>query len=96
MFKQIEAIIAEAEAMRGAYFFNPPTNASSRRAYEKKHSHPLVIWEEGGHTFTAQYTVTCSCKNVYASGEYTKDGRKTTLTAIKNSLNRMKTKKGES
>jgi len=84
------AIIDEAEAMQKAYFFTPPTHAGERRSYEKKHSHELVEWEEGGHTYTARYTVECSCKNVYAHGEYTKDGKKTTLTAIRNSYNRMK------
>ena len=90
MIEQIEAIIAEAEAMRGAYFFTPPTNAGGRRSYEKRHSHPLTEWEEGGHRYTAEYTVRCTCGNVYASGEYTRDGKRTTLTAVKNSLKRLK------
>lgn len=90
MIELIESIIAEADRMKSAYFFTPPTSAGERRSYEKRHSHPLVEWTEGGHTYTARYDVSCSCKNVYASGEYTKDGRKTTLTAIKNSLKRMK------
>ena len=90
IINKIENIIDEAEAMKKAYFFNPPTHAAERRSYEKKHSHELVEWEEGGHTYTARYTVECSCKNVYAHGEYTKDGKKTTLTAIRNSYNRMK------
>jgi len=85
----IAAIIAEAETMKNAYFFNPPTSAGARRSYEKQHSHDLIEWEEGGHTYTAQYTVSCSCQNVYASGHYTKDGRKTTLLAIRNSLKRL-------
>lgn len=86
IINRIGNIIDEAEAMQNAYFFNPPTHAGERRSYEKKHSHELVEWEEGGHT----YTVECSCKNVYAHGEYTKDGKKTTLTAIRNSYRRMK------
>ena len=90
MINKIEAIVAEAEAMKHAYFFRPQTNAGGRRSYEKQHSHPLVEWDEGGHHYTAEYTVSCSCRNVYASGEYTRDGKKTTLTAIKNSLTRLK------
>ena len=90
MLKQIESIIKEAETMKNAYFFNPPCSAGSRRSYEKQHSHPLVSWEDGGHTYTAEFTVTCSCKNIYVYPSYTKDGKKTTLTAIKNSYNRMK------
>ena len=93
MINQIEAIVNEADAMRNAYFFSPPGAAGARRAYEKKHSHPRIEWSEGGHTYTAEYTVSCSCRNVYTYSEYTRDGKKTTLTAIRNSLSRMK--KGE-
>ena len=85
----IATIINEAETMKNAYFFTPPMTARDRRSYEKKHSHDLVEWEEGGHTYTAQYTVVCSCKCVYASGKYTKDGNKTTLLAIRNSYKRL-------
>lgn len=85
----IGAIIDEATEMKNAYFFSPPGNAGSRRSYERKHSHDKVEWLEGGHTYTAEYIVSCSCANVYAYGRYTKDGNKTTLTAIKNSYNRL-------
>lgn len=93
MLNEIAAIIEEAENMKSAYFFTPPCNASSRRSYEKRHSNGPISWEEGGHQYTAEYTVTCSCRNVYASGNYTKDGKKTTLTAIRNSYNRMNLQK---
>lgn len=91
----IAAIIAEAEAMRGAYFYQPPGSAGMRRWYEKQHSHALVEWSEGGHSYTASYTVSCSCRNVYANGEYTRDGRKTTLTAVRNSYLRLKAAAGK-
>ena len=85
----IGAIIDEATEMKNAYFFTPPVNAGGRRYYEKQHSHNQVEWTEGGHTYTAEYIVSCSCANVYAYGKYTKDGNKTTLTAIKNSYKRL-------
>lgn len=88
---KIENIIEESDAQKYAYFKTPPSSASSRRMYERQHSHDKVEWIEGGHTYTAEYSVSCSCKNVYAKGYYSKDGLKTTLTAIKNSLNRLKT-----
>lgn len=87
---EIEAIIEEAECMKNAYFFHSPSSASSRRWYEKQHSHGMVKWEEGGHRYSAKYTVSCSCANIYAYGEYTRDGKKTTLVAIRNSLKRLK------
>ena len=85
----IKEIIDEAERMKGAYFFRPPQAAGMRRSYAKYHSHDEICWTEGGHEYTAKYEVSCSCNNVYASGTYTKDGKKTTLTAIKNSYKRL-------
>lgn len=90
----IRAIVAEAEAMRNAYFFRPPTNAGSRRSYEKYHSHDKVTWVENGHEYTAEYTVSCSCANVYAHGVYTRDGKRTTITTIRNSLKRLEAVNG--
>ena len=85
----IAAIITEADRMRGAYFFQPPQTAGGRRSYERYHSHDTVTWTENGHTYTAAYTVSCTCSNVYASGNYTRDGKKATLTTIRNSYRRM-------
>lgn len=87
--KALEAIIDEADTMRGAYFFRPPMSASNRRSYEKRHCHDRIEWTEGGHTYSAEYVVSCSCANVYARGTYTRDGKPTTLTAIRNSYNRL-------
>ena len=85
----VKAIVNEADYMRNAYFFTPPSAAGARRSYEKHHSHPVVEWEENGHQYSAEYVVDCSCRNVYATGIYYRDGKRTTLTAIKNSLKRM-------
>lgn len=86
----IQAIVDEAHRMRNAIFFDSPRTASERRNYEKRHSHDKVTWKEGGHTYTAEFDVNCSARNVYAHGIYTRDGVRTTLTAIKNSLKRLK------
>ncbi len=85
----IRTVVDAAETMRNAYFFTPPGSAGGRRSYERYHSAPRVDWNEGGHEYSAEYTVTCSCANVYAFGTYTRDGKKTTLTAIRNSLRRL-------
>lgn len=85
----VKAIVEEADRMKNSYFWDSPGSAGARRYYEKQHSHDLTAWEEGGHKYTAEYKVSCSCRNVYAKGIYTKDGKVTTLTAIKNSLKRM-------
>lgn len=85
----IARIIEEAEAHRSAYFFRPLKSAGERRAYEKRHTVHAVTWFEGGHIYSAAYTVRCTCSAIHAAGEYTRDGQRTTLTAIRNSLHRM-------
>lgn len=89
LISKIEAIVNEAECMKNSYFFSSLANASGRRYYEAKHSHEEITWTDGNNVFTAEYIVSCSCRNVYARGIYTKNGNKTTLTAIKNSLKRL-------
>ena len=86
---QIKSIIEVAEKMKKSYFFQSPNSANSRRSYEKYYSRDIVAWKDGNDCYTAAYSVSCSCKNVYTHGIYTKNGKKTTLTAIKNSLKRL-------
>lgn len=85
----IRAVIDSAEEMKNAYFFSPPGNASGRRSYEKRHSAPRVEWTDGKDEYSAEFTVSCSCANIYARGDYYKNGKKTNLTAIRNSLKRL-------
>lgn len=89
LITKIENLIETAHKFKSAYYWASPGNAAGRRSYEKKWSIPEFQWEEGGHQYTAEFTVSCSCSSVYAYGTYTKDGVKTTLTAIKNSLKRL-------
>lgn len=86
----LESIIATAEKFKGAYFFTPPANASGRRSYEEYYSVPFFAFEYNGIEYTCEYRISCSCHNVYAQGIYTRNGNKTTLTAIKNVLKKMK------
>lgn len=86
---QIRALIAVADHYRCAFYMTQPSSAGWRRSEEKQGTVPEFSWTEGGHKYTACYKVTCSCAHVYASGYYTRDGKKTNLTAIKNSLRRL-------
>lgn len=85
----VVAIVETAERFRSAYLWTPPKYASSRRYMERQNTYREVKRIEGGRTYTAEYDVSCSCNNVYASGTYTRDGEVTNLTAIRNSLRRM-------
>lgn len=86
----IENVVEIAEDMKNSYFYTPNKRAVCRRYYEEKHSTDEVKWEEGGCVFTAQFITECSCQHIYAKGYYTRNGERTNLTAIKNSLKRLK------
>lgn len=87
----LENLFAIAEKCRNAYFWSPDKTAGGRRHMEKKYSVPEIVWSEGGHEYTAEFVTQCSCSYVYTFGRYYKDGKKTTLTAIKNSYKRLTT-----
>lgn len=88
--EQIESVVDQADKFRNSYFFNPPTSARERRSYESYHSRPEVKWIDSGDTYTAEFHVSCSCHYVYARGIYTKNGKRTNLKAIRNSLSRIR------
>ncbi len=82
-------VVNTAESMRHADFWSCDQNASLRARYDKEHSAGPVNWTEGGHQYSAQFRTSASRRNVYTYRYYYKDGQKTTLTAIKKSLERM-------
>ena len=94
LLSDIARIINTAEKHRGAYWWSAPGSAAARRLYERENTCPEITWTEGGHEYSAAYTVQCSCRNVYAQGTYTRDGSRTTLTAIRNSYKRMAAQAG--
>lgn len=86
---KIGEIIDAAEKYKNAYFFNPPASASSRRWLEKKYNFPEIEWKDGDDTYTASFSLECSCRNIYTFPYYTKNGKTTNLTAIRNSYKRL-------
>lgn len=82
-------ILRQAGKFVNVYWWRPVKNAKARRAMEENESRPLVEWDEGGHHYTARYDVICTCGHIEAKGWYTKDGKKTNITAIRNSIKRI-------
>ena len=87
--KKIEAFIQLYESMKGSYFWNPPGNASSRRAYENKRTFEKTCIEFAGDRYEFEADCTCSCKNIYFKKEIFKNGRKTTILTLKNVLKKI-------
>lgn len=64
-------------------------NISTREYKEKRDTIDEIEWYDNGDKYTAEFTVKYTRNNVYAKGIYTKNGKQTTITAIKNSYNRL-------
>ena len=90
---RIEDLLMVVDKCRNAYYWKPASSSSSRRWSEKNNSIPEFSWTEGGDKYTAEFVYKESCNHVYAYGVYTRNGKKTTLTAIKNSLERLRGKR---
>mgnify|MGYP000889517939 CR=1 FL=1 len=89
LITKIESVVDMADEMKNAYFWSNDYNKTYRDKYDQNHSVPEVCWEEGGHTYSAEFCTRSSRQNVYAKGHYYKDGVETNLKAIRNSLKRM-------
>ena len=85
----LENVIDTAETCRNAYFWTPGGTASSRRRNESRRNIPAVEFEIGKDTWEIGYSYSESCSNVYASGAYYRNGKKTTLTAVRNLLKKL-------
>lgn len=85
----LERIILTHEQMHGHYFWNPPNTATMRRRFEKMNTHAAIGWTENDDVYTAGTICSCSCQHIYYNGVFSKNGKKTTIKAIKNSYQRM-------
>jgi len=74
-------IIDLHEKMKKSYFWAPPCNASSRRSYEEYNSNS---YENKYLGIRLECNTSCSCKNIYYSGKFYVNGKKTTILKIKN------------
>lgn len=87
--RSLEILIGMAERMKNAYLWHAPQSACARREYETRHTIKPIKWQEGGHEYSAELVVKCSCARIYVVKNYFRDGDKVTLKAIKNSYRRM-------
>ena len=83
-----EHIIALNEKFKTAYFWNPPSSASERRRYEDKNA-AKVEFDFKNHHYIFDFSVDCSCRNIYVRRNYLKDGKRTTITSLKNIINEL-------
>ena len=86
---KIRTLISVAEHYRNAIFMPAPRTMNEVIQEEICGTVPYFSWFDGNTKFTACYIVKCKENHIFAKGFYTRDGKKTNLTAIKNSLKRL-------
>lgn len=86
---KLEYLFDQARKYKNCYFWNSYGNSQERDRKSRAESIPEFSWDEGGHHYTAEFVVEYRYSYVKATGYYTKDGKITNLTAIKNSYKRM-------
>ena len=86
---KIRALIAVAEHYRNAFYMPVPLTMNEVIKEEIRGTVPYFTWWDGNTKFTACYIVKCKENHIFAKGYYTRDGKKTNLKAIKNSLKRL-------
>lgn len=86
---KIRALIAVAEHYRNAFYMPVPLTMNECIQEEIRGAVPYFSWFDGNTKFTACYIVKCKYNHIFAEGFYTRDGKKTNITAIKNSLKRL-------
>jgi len=93
LHQQLEKIEAAAEKYRSAYLWSDRGYDYGiepvRQARAERDSVPEVTWTDGGKQYTAEYRVSYTRSQCWPKGIYTRDGQKTTLTAVKSSHKRV-------
>lgn len=74
-------IVDRHEKLKNSYFWSPNSHASGRRSAEKRNNDKF---ECDFLNILAENNYSESCKNVYYHGYFYVDGKKTTVTKIKN------------
>lgn len=90
LVKAIDNLVDQCDHLKNAYFWTPPKSAAGRRAYEKKNSCDKIEWTDEKDNYSAELIVDCSAKNIYVTKNFFRNGKKTTLLAIRNSLERLR------
>ena len=86
---KIRALLSVANHYRNAIYMPAPQTMNEVIKEEIRGTVPCFTWWDGNTKFTACYIVKCKDRHIFAKGYYTRDGKKTNITAIKNSLKRL-------
>ena len=77
--------INQCDYFKNSYFFQSPGLARARRKYEEENSISKFTVILNNDEYELEFTVNCSCNNVYVYKTIVKNGVRTNLKALRNS-----------
>ena len=86
---KVERFVKSAEYVKNAWWWGGSYGDADWRESRGESLSDYAEWEEGGHKYTADLTVTLTKKYTRVERDYRRDGERTNLKAIKYSLKRM-------
>lgn len=92
--KRLVALVRDADRINAYkwHFAQAPRDRQARRATADALTHTGNAWTDAGHQWTANLVVSfgdMADQRWHIVADYRRDGRKTNLTAVRNSLTRM-------
>lgn len=92
IINKLHDLLFRVDKFKNCYFWSSDNgNAKQRESYCHYWNIPTFSFYESGNLYTVKFTVEQSRHNTYVKTLYTRNNKKTTLTAIKNALKRLET-----
>ena len=89
---KLHELLYNVDKFKNCYFWTGDNgNARQRESYCKLWNIPTFSFIESNNLYTVNFIVEQSRHNTYVKTLYTRNGKKTNLTAIKNVLKRLET-----
>lgn len=85
-YELLAKIIQNNTKFKNTYFWSSPANASGRRSYKNYNSffyHFYFRYAGATYTIYADFSVTCTCKNIYIDKLYKIDNSQCTIARLK-------------
>ncbi|MBP5673270.1 MAG: hypothetical protein J6X49_12845 [Victivallales bacterium] len=86
---ELEKLLLTEKKWAGCYVWRNVPNRHTRDWLAKKNTCPEIVWQIGKQTYSAEYRIDSNSHGYLSYGIYTKNGKKTTLTAIKSCYYKM-------
>lgn len=83
LLTKLKKLIDIHDRYQHSFYYSPAPSAASRRFNEAKNSVPTFSFTFGGDLYSLAYEYRETCKNIYAKGQYYRNGIRITVREIR-------------